>query len=249
MARFSNGWIKFYRTAVEGDLGQNAFVLAIWVTLLSWATRHEQKVMLDGEQRTLAPGTVIFGISELSRKLGCSKSTISKWLGYLASSERIALERRTRGCVVTIRNWKEYQEDEPDTRTKLERSVDAGRTLAEQCANPNGEVKKERINTLTREILSECISVWGKTLEFFKVSKDPWLDETGVARLVLVRGHENTKLALLGARFESKTETFDPGQHISIRRISKPDVFEKLVNLGSRHKPAGSETVEWEIAL
>lgn len=85
--------------------------------------------------------------------------------------------------------------------------------------------------------ISQLVSEWGKTLQHFKIEKDPRFDEVAIARLAARYGHEKTKLAILGSRHEQKTESFDPGANLSIARLmNKPAIFEKLVNLGCQDK-------------
>ena len=85
--------------------------------------------------------------------------------------------------------------------------------------------------------LAELISEWGVTLQHFKISKDPRLDDANIAKLVMRHGgnFEKVRLALIGQRYEAKTEKFDPAKHVSIIRISNSAaLFEKFVNLGSQ---------------
>ena len=90
--------------------------------------------------------------------------------------------------------------------------------------------------TFSAAELSELVAAWGETLKHFKISKDPKLDELEIARLMKLRGFDKTRLALIGARFEEPTKTFTPSKHLSIWRLSRPDKFEKFVNLGA-HNP------------
>lgn len=117
MSRFGNGYIKFYRACVHGDIGKRGTLLAVWVTLLSYANRFETKMPRAGKQVVLPPGTAVVGIRELAEKLDFSRSTISRALGYLESTGRIQAERGPRGIIVTICNWSAYQDgqeaDEP----------------------------------------------------------------------------------------------------------------------------------------
>ncbi len=104
--------------------------------------------------------------------------------------------------------------------------------------------KTVRHNLSTEEIAT-CVEEWGKTLAHFGVKKDPKLDEVQIARLVSQHGFLKCHMALQGARHEAKSDKYDPSQHISIRRLLKPDVFEKFVNLGAQQQQAKKESVKW----
>lgn len=94
-------------------------------------------------------------------------------------------------------------------------------------SKPLGDVSK----------ISELVSEWGKTLQHFKIQKDPKFDEINLSRLAARYGYENARLAILGSRLEQKTESFDPGANLSVSRLlTKPAIFEKLVNLGCQDK-------------
>jgi hypothetical protein len=109
MARFGNGWIKLWRSAIEGDLADNPYLWALWNWLLFAAHWKASSIIWKGQRRDIPAGTVVMGISELAEKWECSQSTIKKWLIYLVTSERILLETSSRGSLVTIRNWDIYQ--------------------------------------------------------------------------------------------------------------------------------------------
>lgn len=148
MPRFENGWVKSYRSQLDGDLIKNVHLFAIWNWMLLSATWKEHKTILDGKQITLPPGSLVFGIRELSSTFGISSSTGHRLVHYLHDTERIFLEIRTQGCIATIRNWEEYQSGEDLT----ERYTNAERTVAERKPNPNEEVKKERSNILDQSL-------------------------------------------------------------------------------------------------
>lgn len=144
MARFNNGWVKLYRSVMEGDLKDNPYLLALWSWLLAAATWRETKLLDGGKQRTLPAGSVVFGISELAETWKCSKATVSKWAHYLHDTKRISLEVRTSGCIATIRNWDVYQGNEDEVRTPSEHQVNTERTPSEHGVNCIEEVKKIR---------------------------------------------------------------------------------------------------------
>ena len=85
-----------------------------------------------------------------------------------------------------------------------------------------------------KEIL-ELVAEWGRTLAHFQISKDPRFDEVPIACLLRRHGFEKTRLSLIGQRYEAKTDSFDPAKNLSVSRLmSKPIIFEKLVNLGAQ---------------
>lgn len=250
MARFTGGWIKLWRKAVEGDLAQNAYLWALWNWLLYAATWKPTSIIWQGKRRDIPPGTVILGIKEIAEKWDCSQSTVKKWLTYLQSSERIALETSSRGTLITVLNWNTYQSSDSERREPSENEVGAECDQSENEVGLNEEVKKERKKEQysLAEGLPECIEAWSQTLSKLRVEKDAKGDSEQIARLIQRHGKENTVLALRGVAYESGTDTFDPAKNVSIFRLTKPHLFDKFVNLGSRHKPAVEQAVEWDLS-
>lgn len=248
MARFNKGWVKAWRDMVDGDLPQNIWLWGIWNWLLLAATWKPSKILWKGKQREIPPGTVVMGLGELAAKWECSKTTIKKWLIYLEESERISLEMCSRGTIVTIRNWDVYQSKEVEGCPPSEHEVSAGCPPGVHEVNLNEEVQEGKKIREREEVskidLDSCIEEWGKTLFYHKIQKDPKFDELNIARLIQSHGVEKTYLALLGARFEEKSQDYDPSKHVNILRLFTPKVFETFVNLGAQHKPTTREYYE-----
>jgi hypothetical protein len=148
MARFEEGYIKWHRKAFFGDIGSNIHCLGLWVALLSMATWKPSKIIWKGQRRELPPGSVVFGLRELSETLNVSKSTVSRWLDYLQKTERIQADHGPRGSVVTVLNWSIYQGAIEQLETAEEREVKTGGTPGERQRTLSKEVKKGRSKEL-----------------------------------------------------------------------------------------------------
>lgn len=88
-----------------------------------------------------------------------------------------------------------------------------------------------------REQVNLCLEQWKDTLKHYGINilNTPLNGDVLIARSIKANGYENTRLALLGAKFEAKTENFDPASCVNIKRVFKQDLFDKFVNLGLRH--------------
>lgn len=163
MARFTGGWIKLWRKAVEGDLPANVYLWAIWHWLLYSATWKPTKILWNGKQREIPPGTVVMGLSELSLKWECSPNTIKRWLKYLEESERIHIESCTRGTLVTIRNWALYQLQENDECTPTANELHTDCKPTANQLQLSEEVKKKEEKKGTEEIdPSALFNLWNE---------------------------------------------------------------------------------------
>lgn len=139
-----SGWLKLHRGATEKDLVQNVFLWGLWHWLLQVANWKESQIIWEGTQRILKPGQLLFKIREISNQWDCSPATIWKWLHYLQKTQRIAIESRTHGTIVTICNWEIYQAYEESERTPSEHEVNTERTPSELYK----EVQEEKKNTI-----------------------------------------------------------------------------------------------------
>lgn len=146
MARFDSGYIKFYRRAVTEDIGWSGVQLAVWVTLLCWASRFESKIRWTGGQRTIPPGTIVTAIRDLASRLGFSKDAVARALRALSERGSIRIESATRGTLITICNWAEYQQSGEDVATQARHGHDGKRTLAGRQPDLNGEVENKEDN-------------------------------------------------------------------------------------------------------
>lgn len=144
MARFTGGWVKLHREVLEKDIVQNIYLWALWNYLLSIAVYKDSQIICNGKQRILSPGQLAFSPRQLADMWGINHMTIWKWLKYLVSTNRIVYETYTRGTIVTICNWREYQVEEELTYTPAIREVDAKYTPAIREVALNEEGKKER---------------------------------------------------------------------------------------------------------
>ncbi len=110
-------------------------------------------------------------------------------------------------------------------------------------------LKREREKFLSREEIDECIQEWGKTLTHHSIDKPPNLDEVEIVRLIQKWGFEKTKLALAGAAFEESSKDYNPTKYVYISRLTKPDIFEKFVNLGAQNRPKERQFHEDEVVV
>ncbi|MCM2323507.1 MAG: hypothetical protein NDJ90_09625 [Oligoflexia bacterium] len=138
MARFEGGWFKLYRSAIESDIGDNAYCLALFIRLLSWATLKPTTIRFNGVPREIPRGSLVIGISELGEKIGCARGTVYRHLLYLESRNTIRREIATEGTLISIVNFERYQGSSDDA----EREMNAEWTLDERGVNPNEEVQE-----------------------------------------------------------------------------------------------------------
>lgn len=92
--------------------------------------------------------------------------------------------------------------------------------------------------------LDLCYQAWLETLAFYKAGRAKLLpaEQLEIVRTTQRQGNATAVLyALRGARYEPKTEKFNPADFLKINRILAPEQFNRFMNLGiqAEHKKAG----------
>lgn len=242
MARYANGWIKIDRRMVIEDIGDNVYALALWTMLLALANWKESKIMWEGKQRILPPGSVVFGFREFAERWECSPNTVKKWAQYLHETGRIVLEVCPRGILATICNWTIYQTREDEPRTTSAHSVHTDCTQAAHSVHLNEEGKKERKEEekgkdpkflLSSENIERAKAAWEAVLVHFKAGRASRESEIEkLSRWIQREGINALEMAFLGAKNESKGEGFNPADFIKLDRYLSAERFERFLNLG-----------------
>ncbi len=147
MARFTNGWIKIYRSILEHPVSQRGlFTFGIFIRLLYMANWKESSVVFGGKKITLQPGQLVTGLRELSPDEDedpyLNKARVS--LKYLVLCDAIEQVSNNQGRLITIRNWAKYQNGEDDEQATTTASSQAGYKQATSNSQLSKEVKKVR---------------------------------------------------------------------------------------------------------
>lgn len=136
MAR--EGWIKLHRKLLDNPVTfKDPDYLAVWIFLLLEATHKEQKRDFGGKIIILKPGQLITGRPAISKQTKVQASKVERILKRLKSEQQIEQQTSTKGRLITILNWNEYQNSEQEN----EQQVNNNRTTSEQQVNTNKNVK------------------------------------------------------------------------------------------------------------
>ncbi len=96
----------------------------------------------------------------------------------------------------------------------------------------------DNTNITAQEGYEECEKAWQATLLKFGIDR-PVLgfEKMRIAQLIKQYDWRSTCYALTGARFEAKTQSFDPSKYVSLTRVFQN--FEVFVNLACQQKTKG----------
>lgn len=172
-----SGYWKFHRKIWENPVFRgHPDRVAIWCWMLSEAAWSEGKsVMFHGKRVDLLPGQFSCGSYQISHETGVSRSSVVRILKCFAIEQQIEQLTDFHISLITVKKWKEYQQDEQ----QIEKPSNSYRTAIEQLVNTTEEGKKGRreeigiSNTATlqvaddvQKVLSEFYSKLNPTLNF-----------------------------------------------------------------------------------
>lgn len=204
MARFSNGWIKIYREAIDGDIGEDPFVLGVFVKLVGWSHRREGDAKLAGQRVKLDPGQVATGLRELSPNtiLDPYLHRVRTALGYLEKRGTITQTTSNQGRIITICNWEKYQSFESSDSKQDASDEQAERKLGANEAQHIGVLRKkkeelERALPGIRAFLDAAYGIYprheGKTRGFKKLEKEIKTEADREALLAAIEKYKRSK--------------------------------------------------------
>jgi hypothetical protein len=167
VARFTNGWVKLYHSAIAGDIGERPFTLGLFVKLLLWANWKESNALFCGKRVILKPGQLITGLRELSPDITLDPylHRVRNSLEFLVVRGTISQEAGNQGRLITICNWDRYQrngdedsnQDAIETQTERNQGANAPQLSKEY---KNGRIKKEEGKSAVA--LPQLAQIWNE---------------------------------------------------------------------------------------
>jgi len=118
----NNGWIKLHRKLTEKGYYNKSHYVHLWVHLLLKANHKEKEFMWNKQLIMIKEGQLLTGRKELSKETGIPETTIERILEMLESEQQIGQQKTQKFRVITILNWKEYQQ--ADIKTDNKRTTD-----------------------------------------------------------------------------------------------------------------------------
>lgn len=115
----SQGYIKLHRSVLGNPRSKSPVWLSLWIHCLCRATYKEYSVIYGGKPITLQPGQFIASYDSLARDTGLSKDQVRHMIGIMKSDMQIATQHDNRCLLVTILNWREYQDGPTQIPTQI----------------------------------------------------------------------------------------------------------------------------------
>ena len=105
------GYIKLWRKSFDNPFMRRPVVLSLWIHLLLSANHKDREELLGGKRITCSPGQFTTGRNQLSEEIDIPSTTIERILKTLENEHQIGQQKTTTNRLITIVNWKRYQQD------------------------------------------------------------------------------------------------------------------------------------------
>lgn len=239
-------YIKLYRKATDCDLFEkkpfdqwHAFEF-----LMIRATWKPKSILIKNQQVKLDTGQLIYSERTLADAFGWSRNKVRRFIALLESLEMIKTERTVLGTVITITNYKKYQQNDTtsDTSEDIENytSIDdvpttndtTNDTTSDTTSDTTNDTKKKNIKkdkkgknerNIYKGVPSELLSAFTEFAEMRKTIKKPISTEATVKRIL-------TKLDKLADTDEDK---------IKILNQSTDNCWQDVYELKTKTKKKG----------
>ena len=147
------GWIKIHRKILGDPIFQNEKLFKVWMYCLLKATHRDYEQIVGLQVVKLKPGEFIFGRIAAGKELNMSPSTVWRHINALKSGGNVDIKTNNKFSVVSIVNWRVYQEVENEEWTTDGQQMDNKRTTSGQQVDTNKNIKNiENIKKYNSEI-------------------------------------------------------------------------------------------------
>jgi len=140
------GYVKLYRKSLDSPIFQNPKLWQVWCYCLMRANHKTTTVLFDGKEMLLHPGDFITGRFKGAEDCNMKPSTFWNQLNKLKRVNSIDIKSDNKKSIITLVNWKAYQ----DSKNKVDSNSDTYLDNKRTTSGHRQEWKNER-----RELIIE----------------------------------------------------------------------------------------------
>ena len=141
-----DGWIKLHRKIWDNPIvTKDPEHLAVWIWLLTNATHKKRAALFGKDKIELLPGQLITGQQKIADETHVSKTRVGRILKDFKNESQIETLTNSRGSLISIVRWIEYQQSEPP----IEPQADCKRT----ASGLQADTIQERKNDIREDVL------------------------------------------------------------------------------------------------
>jgi DnaD/phage-associated family protein len=155
----NEGYIKLYRKILENPIiMKDTEHLALWIYILLNATHKEMKVIFGNNTKILKPGEFITGLKKISIETNIEIHKVDRILKLFKSEKQIEIQTCTKGRLISVLNWEEYQSNEKQNEKQMRNER---------------ETNEKRVRTNKNERMKECKNIYVVVEENLQMTLSP----------------------------------------------------------------------------
>lgn len=104
-----NGWVKIHRKLLQNPIARRPAYAWLWITLLIKANHRQTKIIFNGKETQLSPGSLLTGRDKLAKETGIPATTIERILNFLEKEGKIGQQKTNKFRIIKVKNWGQYQ--------------------------------------------------------------------------------------------------------------------------------------------
>jgi len=113
-----SGWLKLHRTLKDSPIAAHPEYLSVWVHIMLRAQYSASECVIGRQIVRLSIGQLVFGRLKFSAETGISESKVRAALDVLKSLDMITIKSMAKFSIISITNWKKYQDDNQQIATE-----------------------------------------------------------------------------------------------------------------------------------
>jgi hypothetical protein len=225
----NNGWVSIYRKLLDNEI----FIdkpdkwLKIWIYILL-SVNHQENQNKDGYRR----GERFFKSEWIQEKCNATSDQVKKCMSFLKSSTMISTSKSTRGMIIKVLKYDEYQDNEKieapvKAPTQAPRKHQRSTTINNNDNNENNDITINNTISSKTEVLQENKNDINNLIELFKDVNITYekifsnkTERSVLERFIKKWGYKKTENGIKWA-IENQDE---------FTAITKPTEFERNVN-------------------
>ena len=154
------GFVKLYRKSMNSVIFQNPNLWQVWCYCIMRANHKTSTILFDDKEMILQPGQFITGRFEGSKVCNMKPSTFRNQLYKLKQLNSVDIKSDNKKSIITIINWKAYQDlknkvdSNSDTYLDNKRTTSGHRQEWKKYNNRNGSKNEDDFKLTFDGVLS-----------------------------------------------------------------------------------------------
>ena len=134
-------YIKLYRSMFDWDWWDDINVRSLWITILlmaNWKDKNWRGIVIK-------KGSFFTSLDHLSKKAGLSVRSTRTALDKLKSTGEITIESTSRGTLITVENWGDFQDNPQEATSDVtSEPTNERQTSDKRATSERQQLKKDR---------------------------------------------------------------------------------------------------------